>query len=102
LRVRRSESDSNEEESGDQSQQTERRMRHAASLEIKGKDPILPSRVEKVDDVDGPMWRFSFPRAGNPISPEDKEVTFAMRLGRVSLKAKFPLKEMTYKDQLAL
>jgi hypothetical protein len=33
---------------------------------------------------------------------EDKEVTFLLHTGRATLKAKFPLKEMTYKDQLAL
>jgi hypothetical protein len=75
---------------------------HATTLEIKGKDSISPSGVKKVDDVDGPIWRFTFARSGNPITAEDKEVTFVTRVGRATLKAKFPLKEMMYKDQLAL
>jgi hypothetical protein len=96
--------DPNSSESGGEQrrEQMERRMVHSASLEVKGKDTISASKAEMVDDVDGPIWRFSFPRSGNPIVAEDKEVTFLLHTGRATLKAKFPLKEMTYKDQLAL
>ncbi len=77
-------------------------LMHGTTLEVKGKEPISPSGFQKVDDDDGPIWRFRFPRAGNPITAEDKEVVLLMQLGRMTLKAKFPLKEMTYKGQLAL
>ncbi len=89
---------SESQSSGDQSE----RLMHAASLERKGKDPIYPSNLEKTDEDDGAVWHFSFPRAGNPITPDDKEVTFVLQLGRLTLKAKFPLKDMRYKEQLAL
>jgi len=77
-------------------------IKQYTSLDRKGKDPIAPDHVDFTEDVDGGTWRFSFPRAGNPITMEDKDVTFMTKVGRVSLKAKFSLKEMMYKDQLAL
>jgi hypothetical protein len=77
-------------------------IKRYTSLERKGKDPIEPDHADFTEDVDGGTWRFSFPRSGNPITVEDKDVTFTTKVGRVSLKAKFALKEMMYKDQLAL
>ena len=77
-------------------------MKRVTSLERKGKDPIYPDKVEMARDVDGVNYKFSFPRAGNPITADDKEVTFVSRVGRNTLKAKFTLREMNYKDQLAL
>jgi hypothetical protein len=104
LRMRRPPDAENESSSTqtDDDQRTADRLMHATTLEIKGKDSISPSGVKKVDDVDGPIWRFTFARSGNPIAAQDKEVTFITHLGRATLKAKFPLKEMMYKDQLAL
>lgn len=93
---------SDDSDNGDRREQMEQRMKQSTSLERKGKDPIFPDRAELTQDVDGSTWRFSFPRTGNPITPEDKEIMFVSRIGRASLKAKFPLKEMTYKNQLAL
>jgi len=103
LRVRPHE-DENESSSSqaDDDQRTGSRLMHGTTLEVKGKEPISPSGVQKVDGDGGPIWRFRFPRAGNPITAEDKEVALVMHLGRMTLRAKFPLKEMTYKDQLAL
>ena len=104
LKIRQPSEDPNSSESGgdERREQMERRMVHAASLEVKGKDTISASKAQMIDDVDGPIWRLNFPRNGNPIVAEDKEVTFLLHTGRATLKAKFPLKEMTYKDQLAL
>ncbi len=105
LRVREHEQDQQnflQSDESDREKETERRMLRAASLEIKGKDPIAPSHIRKEDGDGGPIWIYRFPRSGNPISAEDKEVLFLLHLGRINLKAKFPLKDMTYKDQLAL
>lgn len=77
-------------------------IKRYTSLDRKGKDPISPDHADFTEDVDGGTWRFSFPRAGNPITVEDKDVTFMTKVGRISLRAKFSLKDMLYKDQLAL
>jgi hypothetical protein len=77
-------------------------VKEYTSLDRKGKDSISPDRVDFTEDVDGGTWRITFPRAGNPITLEDKDVTFITKIGRVSLKAKFSLKEMMFKDQLSL
>jgi hypothetical protein len=77
-------------------------IKQNTSLERQGKDPIAPAHVEYAEDTDGAAWRFTFPRNGNAITREDKDVIFMTRIGRVSLKAKFSLREMLYKDQLAL
>jgi hypothetical protein len=103
LRMRRPSKDSESSSTQtDDDQRTGDRLMHATTLEIKGKDSISPSAVKKVDDVDGPIWRFSFARSGNPITAEDKEVTFVTHVGRATVRAKFALKEMVYKDQLTL
>jgi hypothetical protein len=36
------------------------------------------------------------------LKPEDKEVTFSTKLGRLLVKTKFNLKDMTYRGDLAL
>jgi hypothetical protein len=90
------------DEDGDRSERMAGTIKQYTSLERKGKDPITPDHVDFTEDVDGGTWRFSFPRSVNAITAEDKEVIFATRVGRVSLKAKFSLKDMMYKDQLAL
>jgi hypothetical protein len=77
-------------------------MKQSTSLERKGKDPIPPDHIEIVEEAEGSSLRFSFPRDSKPILVEDKEVTFVTRMGPISVKAKFPLREMLYKSQLAL
>ncbi len=91
-----------EDDSSAPREPNQQRMLEATTLERKGKDPIVPTKAEMTMEVDGPVWRFTFPRTGNVIAPEDKDVTFVMHLGRMSLKAKFSLKDMMYKNQLAL
>ena len=105
LRMRQPNPDGNyssEDGSAAPREPNQQRMLEATTLERKGKDPIVPTKAEMTMEVDGPVWRFTFPRTGNVIAPEDKDVTFVMHLGRMSLKAKFSLKEMMYKNQLAL
>jgi hypothetical protein len=90
------------EEEDDRAERMSGVIKRYTSLERKGKDPISPDHADFTEDVDGGTWRFSFPRAGNAITVEDKDVTFMTKVGRTSLKAKFSLKDMLYKDQLAL
>ena len=44
---------------------------------------------------------FYFQR-GDPIRPDDKQVTFVTKLGPLEVRAKFILKEMLYQGKLAL
>jgi hypothetical protein len=77
-------------------------MMKSTSLQRKGKDPLLPEIVAIVEAPEGLSFLVSFHRAGNNIVVEDKEVTFNMKMGPISLKAKFVLKEMIFRNQLAL
>jgi hypothetical protein len=90
------------DEDDDRAERMSGMIKQYTSLERKGKDSISPDHADFTEDVDGGIWRFAFPRSGNPITVEDKEVTFTTRVGRNTLKAKFSLKDMMYKDQLSL
>ena len=67
----------------------------------KGKAPVTPSNV-KIDasNAAGEV-RFFFPRK-EPLSLDDKEVTFETQLGKMRIEQKFRLKDMTCKGKLEL
>ena len=67
----------------------------------KGKDPVAPSEVKiNASNAAGEV-RFYFPKK-EPISLDDKEVTFETQLGKMRLEQKFRLKDMTFKGKLEL
>lgn len=70
----------------------------AAYLRVKDRAPI---RAENIETGSGSI-RFFFPRANHPITLADKDVTFEAQVGPLDVKAKFSLKEMTYRGQLEL
>jgi hypothetical protein len=75
-------------------------MMAATELDIKGKEPIKPKDFRilgqgKVDAV------FAFPKT-NAITEDDKEVEFQCKLGTVSIKQKFRLKDMLFNGKLEL
>jgi len=73
-----------------------------ASLNRKGKESIKPSDVEAVrQEGGGFIVALIFPKT-DPITLEDKDVEFAMRLGQMQIKRKFSLKEMVYEGKLQL
>ena len=78
------------------------RMKESTMLERKGKDPIYPERVEMLETSGGRLLVFLFLREGQKIAVADKEVTFHTKMGAMELKAKFPLKDMTYEGKLEL
>ncbi len=80
----------------------EARLKQATRLERKGKDPIHPERVQTARGNGQTGAVFLFPRAPQPITLDDKEVVFVSGAGALPLKAKFPLKDMIYRGQLAL
>jgi len=76
-------------------------MKAGTSLKRKGKEPIYPARVERLQTAAGPVIAFLFPRT-DPIDADDKEVNFESGLGPLGIKCKFVLKAMTYHGKLAL
>jgi hypothetical protein len=79
-------------------QQMQANLLQSTQLQIKGKSPLKPERIEPSET--GIMFLFS--RDDHPIKRDDKEVTFQTKLGPLQLKARFALKDMLYRDQLEL
>jgi hypothetical protein len=77
------------------------RLKSVASLTAKGKPPVQPARVEFVKTSEGRATVYLFPRK-DAISPDDKEVLFETAMGPMQVKARFPLKDMTYQGRLEL
>jgi len=76
-------------------------MTKTAQLEVKGKPPLHPGKVERLEG-DQMALLFHFERAALPITPSTKEVVFSVRMGPMDLRVKFSPKEMVYKGQLAV
>lgn len=77
------------------------RMKDQTQLTRKGKDPIHCAKVDGTPSPEGTTLRFYFPRS-EPISLDDKDVTFETRMGPMELKTKFGLKDMVWDGKLAL
>jgi hypothetical protein len=80
------------------------RIKNLTYLEPKGKSPAQPSVVQKgaIASSGRPTLLFGFPREVVPLTADDKEVTFTTKLGGIEVKSKFNLKEMMYRNELAL
>ena len=74
------------------------RLKESATLERKGKDPVHAESVQAAQQ----MLVFFFPRKDGPIDVADKEVTFQAKMGPMTVKAKFALKDMLYEGKLEL
>ncbi len=77
------------------------RLKSFTSLEPKDKPIAQPGVVERQKD-DNTVLLFGFSKQTLALSPGDKEVTFSTRLGRLTVKTKFNLKEMLYHGELAV
>lgn len=71
-------------------------------LEPKGRDGAQPGVVQKSPSSGGGTIWFGFSKELLALKPEDKEVTFSTKLGRLLVKTKFNLKDMIYHGELAL
>jgi hypothetical protein len=76
------------------------RIKGLTYLEPKGKSPAQPGVVQQAAEPDTMLFGFS--RELLPISADDRDVTFTTQIGRVEIKTKFNLKDMRYRDELAL
>ncbi len=77
------------------------RMKEATSLTVKGKGPIAPARVERIESENGQIIAFLFPRT-EAISGDAKEVAFESAMGPMKIKARFTPAEMTYHGKLEM
>ena len=77
-------------------------LKGATRLERMGKEWLRPSRAESRESGNSIVLVFTFDGESAPITGGDKVVMFATKLGAMSLRVKFNLKDMTYEHQLAL
>lgn len=73
----------------------------ASSLSSKTKDPLKPAELQLASSQKSVELVFYFPRTA-AFTLADKEVEFSTRIGDVTLKYKFRLKEMVYNGKLEL
>jgi hypothetical protein len=71
------------------------------SLQVKGKDPIQPADVQTGGNEQRALVLFLFPRTA-ALSVDDKDVEFSTRLGQITVKQKFHLKDMVFNGKLDL
>ncbi|HMF78666.1 MAG TPA: hypothetical protein VK604_23620 [Bryobacteraceae bacterium] len=73
-----------------------------AFLTVHGKAAVVStdSDYRKIGNSD--VYFFRFPRAGLDISPDDQQVEFRLKMGKIDIKKKFELGSMMYQGQLAL
>jgi hypothetical protein len=78
-------------------------LKSVTFLQPKDKRDIQPGIVQQpANGRYGTTVLFGFSKEVLSLKPEDKEVTFITSFGKLDLKAKFNLKEMQYKGELAV
>lgn len=70
-------------------------------LVIKGKEPIRPVDFVMEGGGHGAQGTFVFPKT-NPITEDDKEAEFVVKIRDYSIRQKFHLKDMVYNGKLDL
>jgi hypothetical protein len=93
------------EGSGEPAELSERRLEDLKTLtylQPKDRAGAQPGVVQQRETTDGASILFGFSKDLLALDPRDKEVTFSTQLGPLAVKAKFHLKEMTYRGALAV
>jgi len=85
---------------GAEGDELKKKMLEEAALIIKGKPPIKAEDF-MVERGRGVEMLFAFPKS-TPITEDDKEVEFAVKLGDLNIKQKFRLKDMMLNGKLDL
>jgi hypothetical protein len=102
-RRRTSDGDSDTTDTNGPSQDVLNRIKNLTYLEPKGKSPAQPGTVQRgTAGFESDVLLFGFSRELLQFTPADREVSFTTQLGRLEVKAKFNLKEMTYHKDRAL
>ena len=76
------------------------RLLQSVSLTAKGHDPAVAGLV--LQTADKQTLIFGFVRKDLPLDVKDKDLQFTLKLGPLTVKAKFEPKEMIYKGALSL
>ena len=77
------------------------RLKGVTFLEVRGKRDLQPGVVQQQTSSYGSVL-FGFSKEMLTIAADDKDVLFTTTFGRLNLKAKFTLKEMLYRGELAV
>jgi hypothetical protein len=71
------------------------------SLNVKGRAPVGPADVQFTPNDQSVDAFFAFPKAV-PFTLDDKEIEFATKIGALTVRYKFRLKDMVYNGKLEL
>ncbi len=74
----------------------------STELVLKGRNSITPDDIRMTGRDSASGIQFFFPLTMDPISLDDKDVTFQTHLGSAKVEKKFNLKEMKFKGKLEL
>ena len=74
----------------------------STELILKGRNSITPDDIKMAGRDTASGIQFFFPQGLDPISLDDKDVTFQTHLGSAKVEKKFSLKEMKFKGKLEL
>jgi hypothetical protein len=77
------------------------RLKGVTFLEVRGKRDLQPGVVQQQTSSSGSVL-FGFSKEMLTLAPDDREVLFTTTFGKLNLKAKFNLKEMMYRGELAV
>lgn len=104
-RRRRADADSDENSSNQDpnvmSDSMQDRLKGGSFLSRKGHDPIHPDKVAWDNSSGARTLMLYFPKT-DPITAADKDVEVQVAMGRMQVKKKFSLKEMSYQGNLDL
>jgi hypothetical protein len=75
-------------------------LKQDATIQPKDKEIAGAALVEK--NGSNSDWYYGFSKDTITLSPDDKEVEFIAKIGRYLVKAKFNLKDMLYRGELAV
>jgi len=98
----RSEDDDNRNSTAEASEARLDNLKSLTFLKPKDKEGEQPGLVLQQPSSGGGTYLFGFSKEMMALTAADKEVTFTTRIGRLDVKAKFNLKEMLYRGDLAL
>ena len=98
----RSEDDDKRDSSAQASEARLDNLKSLTFLKPKDKEGLQPGLVLQQPSSGGGTYLFGFSKEMLPLTAADKEVTFTTRIGRLDVKAKFNLKEMLYRGDLAV
>jgi hypothetical protein len=91
-----------DKESEDPNQPLLEGIKQTSRIERKDKPPIPCARLLTGSGDSYNQLLLFFPRADDPITPADKEVTVTCVFGAFQLAVRFPLKEMMFRGALEL